>query len=67
MEFQLLSPRVMCPCGKGMLRMTEEQRQEYDDCVRCWEDRAQEKSKSSIESKSSDTTHVNEYVARSDG
>ena len=67
MEVVVLSPRVMCPCGKGVVRMTPDQRKEYDDCIRRLEDRSQEKTISSIESTPSDTTHVNEYVATSDG
>ena len=30
----MLSPRVMCQCGKSVLRMSDEQRKAYDDHVR---------------------------------
>ena len=29
-----ISPRVLCPCGKSILRMSAEQRQAYDDSDR---------------------------------
>ena len=29
-----ISPRMMCPCGKSVLKLTDEQRKAYDDAVR---------------------------------
>ena len=29
----VVSPCIMCPCGKSILRMTEEQRAQYDEAV----------------------------------
>ena len=29
----VVSPRIMCPCGKSILRMTEEQKAQYDDAL----------------------------------
>lgn len=71
----MLSPRVMCQCGKSVLRLSDEQRKAYDDHVRRLEEpasgkpsRAQEKTCleqqeetiSSIESTPSDAAHANE-------
>ena len=30
----IISPRMMCPCGKSVLKLTAEQRKAYDDAVR---------------------------------
>lgn len=29
-----ISPRMLCPCGKTVRKMTPEERQRYDDAVR---------------------------------
>ena len=33
MDIQI-SPRMMCPCGKSVLKLTDKQRKAYDDAVR---------------------------------
>ncbi len=42
MDIQI-SPRVLCACGKSILRMTEDQRRAYDDHVRIIERGREEK------------------------
>lgn len=64
----MLSPRVMCQCGKSVLRMSDEQRKAYDDHVRRLGDNGQEKTCleqqgdtiSRVEPTPSDTAHANE-------
>ena len=46
----VVSPCIMCPCGKSILRLTEEQRAQYDEAVskRC-ETKGREEHKHTVE------------------
>ena len=50
MEVELLSPRMVCPCGKTVRSMTETERLSYDDALRRLADgRAEESALASVE------------------
>ena len=42
MEVQILSPRMQCPCGKGIRKMTQEERHMYEDAKRRLETQRQQ-------------------------
>ena len=50
MEVELLSPRMVCPCGKTVRAMTETERLSYDDALRRLADgRAEESALAAVE------------------
>ena len=50
MEVELLSPRMVCPCGKTVRSMTETERLSYDDALRrLAKERAEESALASVE------------------
>ncbi len=46
----VVSPRIVCPCGKAILRMTEEQKALYDNALsKRYETKSREEEKHTVE------------------